>query len=154
MKTEEQSLTPRAFLAQKVAVQDVGRAVGGETTAMMMMGEEELPGTGATPPSLWAPQPLHHDSAVQVSSFPLPPPPQTRPSSSVARWFFTVVGGRGVRGVTHQPTHPSRTSEGIIRLRAVSSSIYCRRFIILGFLSLGYKVIQLKEVTENKAMRE
>lgn len=47
-------------------------------------------------------------------------------------------------------------AKGIIRLQAACSSIYCCRFIILGFLSLslGYKVIQLKEVTENKAMRE
>lgn len=53
---------------------------------------------------------------------------------------------------------PPPLAKGIIRLQAACSSIYCCRFIILGFLSLslslGYKVIQLKEVTENKAMRE
>lgn len=127
-------------LAQKVAAQEVGRAVGGETTVMMMiMMRRSFLGLRPHPHPLGS-SAAHQVLVVQVSSSPPPPPPQTRLSSSGGGKVVLHGGDDGGAGGGPPTTPPAK---GIIRLQAACSSIYCCRFIILGFLSLSLSVTRL-----------
>lgn len=114
-------------LAQKVAVQEVGGAVGGETTVAMrrrrrrsFLGIRPRPhpsGSSAT----------HHVSVVQVSFFPLPPPPQTRPSSSGGE-EVVLHGGGCVERATKPPHPPRRKASSVCWLRAARFTVVVSSF--------------------------
>lgn len=72
-------------LAQKVAVQEVERAVGGESRRSFLGLRPRPHPSGSSA--------VHHVWVVQVSSFPLPPPSQTRPSSSGGEKVVLHGGG-------------------------------------------------------------